>query len=178
MKQRNSIRNITYIALGAVILSVCSWISLPTPLVPFTLQTFGVFFLICFFGAKRAFLSLLVYIALGLVGVPVFSSFGAGAGVLFGVTGGFIFGFLVSAALCIALEPLLNKNRMTRIALLLLPLVSCYTVGCLWATRFSELGFLKTLVTYAVTFAPFDLIKIVLAVFTADYIKKIAKISV
>ncbi len=45
MRNRGKIRNMTYIALGAVMLSVWAWISIPTPVVPFTLQTFGASFL-------------------------------------------------------------------------------------------------------------------------------------
>lgn len=167
----------TFIALGAVILSVCSWISIPTPLVPFTLQTFGVYFLLHFFGARRAFVSFLVYIALGLVGVPVFSSFGSGVGTLFGATGGFIFGFLVSVALCIAAESLLGKNRLVRIAVSVVSLMACYAVGCLWVMRFAEIGFLQALGTCLVSFGAFDILKIALAVYLSDYLKRVAKIS-
>lgn len=177
MNRKSNIRSITYIALGAVILSVCSWISIPTPLVPFTLQTFGVYFLLCLFGARRAFVSLLVYIALGLVGVPVFSSFGSGVGTLFGATGGFIFGFLLSVALCIAAESIFAKNRIVRVAVCIVSLTACYAVGCLWAMRFAELGFLQLLGGCLLSFGAFDIIKIALAVYLADYLKKVAKIS-
>ncbi len=76
---RQKTLDMVYIAIFAVIIAVCSWISVPM-VVPFTLQTFG----------KRGTLSVLIYVLLGAVGVPVFAGFSSGVGTLFGVTGGYI----------------------------------------------------------------------------------------
>ena len=65
--------------------------------VPFTLQTFGVFMAVGVLGGKRGTLAVLVYILLGVVGVPVFAGFSGGIGVLLNTTGGYIVGFLFSA---------------------------------------------------------------------------------
>ena len=85
-----------YIAIFAVIIAVCSWISVPM-VVPFTLQTFGVFCAVGLLGGKRGTLSVLIYVLLGAVGVPVFAGFSSGIGTLFGVTGGYIMGFIFTA---------------------------------------------------------------------------------
>ena len=89
-------RDIAYIAFFAVVIAVCSWISIPT-VVPFTLQTFAVFLTVGVLGGKRGTLAVFVYILLGVCGVPVFSGFSGGIGVLLGQTGGYIAGFLFSA---------------------------------------------------------------------------------
>ena len=52
----------TYIAVFAVVMAICSWISIPAT-VPFTLQTFGVFLAVGVLGGKRGTLSILVYIS-------------------------------------------------------------------------------------------------------------------
>ena len=64
--------DMVYIALFAVMIAVCSWISVPAT-VPFTMQTFGVFLAGATLGGKRGTLSVLVWLLLGAVGMPVFS---------------------------------------------------------------------------------------------------------
>ena len=63
--------DMAYIGLFAVIIAICSWISIPT-VVPFTLQTFAVFLAVAVLGGKRGALSVIVYVLLGAVGLPVF----------------------------------------------------------------------------------------------------------
>ena len=60
---------LAYAAVGAVLIAVCSWISIPAT-VPFTLQTFAVFFVLSLLGGKLGTLSILVYILLGAAGIP------------------------------------------------------------------------------------------------------------
>ena len=60
-----------YIAVFAVLIAICSWISIPTT-VPFTLQTFAVFLAVGVLGGKRGSLSVLIYILLGAVGMSAF----------------------------------------------------------------------------------------------------------
>lgn len=123
--------SMTYIALSAVLITLCSWVSIPSA-VPFTLQTFAVFCVLSLLGGKRGVVAMLLYLALGAVGIPVFSGFGAGVGVLLGPTGGYIIGFVVCAlvywGVCV-----LSKGRLWgRIAGLLLGLCCCYTFGTAW----------------------------------------------
>ena len=80
---RGKTYDMVYIAVFAVVMAICSWISIPAT-VPFTLQTFGVFLAVGVLGGKRGTLSILVYILLGAVGVPVFAGFSGGIGSLFG----------------------------------------------------------------------------------------------
>ncbi len=91
--------DLVYIAVFAVLMAVCAWISTPkTPIsVPFTLQTFAVFAALVILGGRRGFWAVVVYLLMGLVGLPVFSGFQGGPGVLLGTTGGYIIGFIGSA---------------------------------------------------------------------------------
>ena len=72
--QQNKTRDIVFIGIFAALIAICSWISIPTT-VPFTLQTMGVFTAVGLLGGKRGSLAVLVYILLGLVGLPVFAGF-------------------------------------------------------------------------------------------------------
>ena len=78
-------RDLTYVALCAVLIAVCAWISIPAP-VPFTLQTFGIFAALTLLGGRRGCYAVAVYLLLGLVGLPVFAGFQGGIGALLGTT--------------------------------------------------------------------------------------------
>ena len=99
-KQRN-IKAIILCGVFAAVVSVCSWITVPLPFtqVPINLAILGVLLAGGLLGSKYGVLSLLVYILLGAVGLPVFAGFGAGLGVLVGPTGGYIVGYLLCAAI-------------------------------------------------------------------------------
>ena len=94
MNTKLKITSMIYIALMAVIITICSWISIPGP-VPFTLQTFAVFTALLLLGTRDGLISITVYLLLGAVGVPVFSGFSGGIGHLLGPTGGYLIGFIV-----------------------------------------------------------------------------------
>jgi biotin transport system substrate-specific component len=83
-------KDIAIISIGAVLLALFSLVTIPAP-IPFTLQLFGVAILLMTFGGKRGTASIIVYLALGSFGLPVFSGFGAGLSTLVGPTGGFLF---------------------------------------------------------------------------------------
>ena len=73
-KEMMRVTDLVYIAIGAALIAICSWISIPTA-VPFTLQTFAVFFVLLLLGGERGTLSTIVYVILGAIGLPVFAGF-------------------------------------------------------------------------------------------------------
>ncbi len=97
MERSNKMRTVdmAYIALAAVLMALCSWISLNLGPVPFTLQTFAVFLAIAVLGGKRGTLAVVVYLLMGAVGLPVFANFSGGIGALLGTTGGYILAIAV-----------------------------------------------------------------------------------
>ena len=99
--RRHYILKIVQTAMMTAILAVLAQIAIPTPWnVPFTLQTFGVALCAYFLGPWYGTASILVYIALGAVGAPVFSGLKGSVGALVGMTGGYIFGFILMVLLC------------------------------------------------------------------------------
>lgn len=125
------IHSMTYIAMFAVIIAVCSWISIPAT-VPFTMQTFGVFVAVGMLGGKRGSLAVLVYLLLGMFGAPVFAGFSGGMAYLMGSTGGYIVGFLVSALVMWAFEALPGKKTTVVALSMVVGLVVCYAFGTVW----------------------------------------------
>lgn len=126
-----STRDIVLCALGAVLIAVCSFISIPT-IVPFTLQTFAVFTVLSVLGGKRGLISIAVYIALGAAGAPVFAGFKSGAAVLLGPTGGYIVGFLLTGAVYLAFVHFLGEKIWVKALSLGIGLAICYAFGTAW----------------------------------------------
>ena len=91
-------RDLCMMALFTSFTAVMAQISVPMPLgVPMTMQTFAIMLAGMVLGARRGFISVLVYVLLGMVGVPVFARFSGGLGIVFGPTGGFILSFPLMA---------------------------------------------------------------------------------
>ena len=175
-----STKDMTLIAMFAVLMAVCSWISIPTQ-VPFTLQTFAVFCTLGVLGGKRGFFAVLVYVLLGAVGVPVFAGFTGGIGVLLGTTGGYILGFILSAGFYWLTEKLLGDSLVVRIISMVIGLALCYFFGTVWFVRvFSasngEMTLYKALQMCVIPFVVWDIIKLALALALTATVRKRIKI--
>ena len=159
--------DLAYVAMGAVLISVCSWISIPT-VVPFTLQTFAVFFVLSALGGKRGTASIIIYVALGAIGVPVFAGFASGIGILLGSTGGYIIGFIFMGLVYWATVHLFGKRVWVEIIATLIGLAVCYAFGTAWfmlvyARANGPVGILTVLTWCVVPFIIPDLVKLGLA---------------
>ncbi|MBQ1312716.1 MAG: biotin transporter BioY [Blautia sp.] len=169
--------DMAYIAVFAVLIAVCSWISIPTA-VPFTLQTFGVFMAVEVLGGKRGTIAVFLYILLGAAGVPVFAGFSGGAGVLLSSTGGYIVGFLFSALAMWGIETMFGRKQVVRIIGMLVGLVICYALGTAWFMNVyaKANGAVSPGTVLGWCVIPFiipDLIKIALAAFLAPRVRKV-----
>ena len=129
--KRMKTKDMVYIALFAVLIAVCSWISVPYT-VPFTMQTFGVFMAVGMLGGKRGTVSVAVYLLMGIVGLPVFAGFTGGIGKLMGTTGGYIVGFLLSALVMWAMEHFLGQKKWVLPVSMVVGLLVCYLFGTIW----------------------------------------------
>ena len=132
----HSVSTETLILTGMMtaVTAVLSQIQFPLPSgIPVTLQTFSVALAAYVLGWKMGTASVAVYILLGAVGVPVFAGFSGGISVIAGLTGGYIWGFLIMALFCgLARE---QKNLFLTAALSLLGLAGCHIPGRLRRCR-------------------------------------------
>ena len=173
-------KDLCYMALMAVLIAVCSWISIQT-VVPFTLQTFAVFCALELLGGARGTVAVAVYLLLGAVGVPVFAGFTGGLGILFGTTGGYLLGFLLTGLVYWLFERL-GRSLWLRSAALLIGLALCYAFGTLW---FVELysranGPLSVMTALGWCVLPFllpDGVKLVLAMLLSARLKPLLKLE-
>ena len=168
------------IAVFVAIITVCSFIQISVGPVPFTLQTFGVFIAAGVLGGKRGTLSVLVFILLGAVGIPVFANFSGGIGVLVGPTGGYIIGFLFSALVMWAMEKLPGKKSIMQIVSMVVGLVVCYAFGTAWfmvvyGKANGPVGLVTALGWCVFPFIIPDLIKIALAYVLSGKVRKYAR---
>ncbi len=171
--------DLAYIAVFTVLIAVCSWISVPS-IVEFTMQTFAVFFTLLVLGGKRGTLTVTVYLTLGAIGVPVFAGFTGGAGALLGTSGGYLWGFLLTALVYWHLTTFLNDTLLVEVLALILGLIVCYAVGTFWfmvayARQTGPVGFATSLMWCVVPFIPFDALKLALALALAGRLKRFVK---
>ena len=170
--------DMTYIAIFTVLMAVCAWISIPVTTIVFTLQTFAVFAALLTLGGRRGTYAVLAYLLLGLVGLPVFSNFQGGAGVLLGATGGYILGFLGSALVYWLITARVRDTLPVRIAACGIGLVVCYAFGTAWFLAVYTGGETSLGAALAMCVFPFilpDLVKIGLAVTLAQRVRKLLK---
>ena len=132
-RERRVARDLALIAGFAALIAACAL--LPAigvgGLVPITLQTFGVMLAGAVLGARRGFLAVLLYLALGAIGMPVFSGGAAGLGVFAGPTVGYLVAFPLAALLCGAIVERLPRHSIaTSVPLIFLAglLSSCLTI--------------------------------------------------
>ena len=118
-----STRQIILCGLFAALISILAQISIPLPFttVPFTLQIFGIAITGLILGSKCGFISTLIYLILGAIGMPVFANFAGGISVLFGPTGGFLLGYPLMAFIIGYAKEKFNSNfikqKITRLTL-------------------------------------------------------------
>ena len=133
-KFNSGIMTITAAAMSAALITVCSWISIPAlgPFVPFTLQTFAVFVIAGLFDLKTGFISIMVYLFMGAVGVPVFSGFKSGFAAITGPTGGYLVGFLFMIVTICLFKKIKSESIVYLIIGMSIGLVLCYIFGTIW----------------------------------------------
>ena len=157
------VRNMVECALFAALMTICAWISLPIGGVPVTLQTFGLYLTLLVLGGKWGSISIGIYLCLGFLGLPVFSGFQGGAGVLLGPTGGFLFGFMLTALLYWLIVSLLGRSWFIKLISLIFTTFISYFIGFLWFSNFSISSFWL----FSAPFILPDLGKLGLAIFLA-----------
>ena len=173
----NRLYSTIYIGLCAALIAVCSQIQIPAA-VPFTLQTFAIFLACGLLGGKRGTVSVLIYILLGAVGLPVFAGFKGGIGALLGTTGGYIIGFIFTALIMWLFEKSFGKKMIPLAISMVCGLIICYAFGTAWFiyvyTNTKEpVGILTALSWCVFPFIIPDMIKIALALALTSRLRKL-----
>lgn len=171
----NKTAEMTKMALMVAMNCVSAYIIIPLPfsLSPLALQTLIVNLTGYVLNAKQAFMTMLVYLLVGLAGVPVFTGGSAGPGKLFGPTGGYIIGFLVTAVFLAYFKG--EKYNFKRYALLgcVIGIPLIYVFGVVQLKLITGMGWDKAIMTGALPFIPLDIVKCLAAAVIAGPINSI-----
>jgi biotin transport system substrate-specific component len=127
------VRHIALVVAGTLFVSLCAQVYIPTLPVPFTGQTFGVLLVGGALGFRRGLVALLLYLAIGAIGIPVYAQGGSGVHVIQGATGGYLVGFVVAAALVGRLAELGWDRRIGgALAMMAIGTAVIYAIGVPW----------------------------------------------
>ena len=164
-------------SMCAAVIVLSAYLAVPFT-VNFTLQTLAIFVICEAFGLKTSLSATVIYILLGLCGLPVFSGFSGGIGALIGPTGGFILGFLFIPLIMSAFR---RNGKLLSALSMSVALIACYACGTLWYvvlySDFTASGILGAITVCVLPFIIPDILKIFIAVILASRLKAILKTS-
>ena len=176
--KKSNIQNLTLTALVAAILCVMGPLVIPIGMIPISLTNMVIYLAIILLDKKRATISVVIYLLIGFVGLPVFAGFTGGVGKLLGPTGGYLIGYLVLSWIAGKVSEALNrvqrteKLKMKQMLALGVGTLGLYLVGTLWLMVQSNLTLVSALSVGVLPFVVFDIMKIVAAVALGNSIKK------
>lgn len=163
---RSVLMNAVLVVAGAVLTGLAAQVSFQAPwtAVPYTLQTGSVLLVGTALGWRRGALSMLLYVAAGAVGLPVYSSASHGLDQLFGFKGGYLIGFIIAAAIVGWLaERGWDRSPLFTLGLMAVGTLVIYVVGVPVLAASLGLPLSKAIDSGAIVFLPWDALKAVVA---------------
>ena len=163
--QKIKTKQMVLIALMTAVTCVLGPLSIPLPFspVPISLTNFAIFLAIFVLGMKNGTISFIIYLLLGAVGVPVFSSFRGGLQVLAGPTGGYLIGFIFLALIMGFALDHFDRKLLPTIIGMIIGMVVCYAFGTVWLAKLLSLSFKEGLLMGVIPYLPGDAAKIIIA---------------
>ena len=161
----SNIHQMTLVGLMTAIICILAPFSFPLPFspVPVSLGTLAVYLTAAILGLKKSFFSTLLYLLLGLAGLPVFTGFTGGIGKLLGPTGGYLIGYIFIALVSGYFADYHSNHVIFLLTGMVLGTGLCYAFGTIWLSHSTELSLLTALSTGVLPFLPVDIIKILIA---------------
>ena len=163
--QKIRTKQMVLIALMTAVTCVLGPLSIPLPFspVPISLTNFAIFLAIFVLGMTNGTISFIIYLLLGAVGVPVFSSFRGGFQVLAGPTGGYLIGFIFLALIMGFALDHFDRKLVPTIIGMIIGMVVCYAFGTVWLAKLLSLSFKEGLMMGVIPYLPGDAAKIIIA---------------
>lgn len=146
-------------AMFAAVMCILGPIAVYIGSVPVSLGTFGLYLLAAFLPWKNALAAIMVYLLLGMAGLPVFSGFSGGLAKVAGPTGGYLIGYIP----CVLILSIIVRKWKKLPAYFLgavLGTIVCYGIGSLWFMLLMKTGIVETLIYCVLPFLPGDFLKI------------------
>ncbi len=179
LQNMSTVQQMSIVGLMAAIICIMGPWSIPIPIspIPISLCTFSIYLSCYILGAKFAYISVGIYILIGLVGLPVFSGFASGLGKVSGPTGGYLIGYIFIAIIGgYFVDKFSNTKNPTKylfcILGMILGTIVCYSLGTVWLAYQLSLSFQGALAAGVLPYIPLDLCKIVAAALLGQQIRK------
>lgn len=169
-----TVKQLAIVGLMTAIICVMAPFALPIPFspVPISLGTLAIYFVLTVLGLKFGTISVIIYILLGLAGLPVFTGFRGGPGTLFGPTGGYIIGYIFMALICgFFIDKWGNKILLCFLGMIL-GTAALYVFGSFWLAFQLSYTLPQAFMAGAIPYIPGDLIKLVIAVAVGRQLRK------
>ena len=165
---KKSFKNQIRAALFAAIIAIITLISIPSPTgIPLTFQTFAVSLCGFTLGRKYGLEAVLIWLSVGIIGLPVFSGMTGGLGQIIGLTGGFLIGFIPLVLLCSN-----TKTHIINLIISMVGLILCHLIGIIWFTFISNTDLRSVILTISLPYIPKDILSIISAYGIAQILKK------
>lgn len=163
--QKIRTKQMVLIALMTAVTCVLGPLSIPLPFspVPISLTNFAIFLAIFVLGMKSGTISFIIYLLIGAVGVPVFSSFRGGFQVLAGPTGGYLIGFIFLALIMGFALDHFDRKLVPTIIGMIIGMAVCYAFGTVWLAKLLSLSFKEGLMMGVIPYLAGDAAKIIIA---------------
>ena len=166
-------KQLVMICIMSALLCIIGPLSIPIGPIPLSFTLLGVYLAVYTLGMKDGTYAFVIYLLLGLVGLPVFSGFTGGPSKLFGPTGGYLLGMIF---LCLIsgffIDHFNSKHVPMHLLGMILGLMSCYIPGTIWFMILTKVSFMEGLTTCVFPFFIFDTIKIILAAILGIALRK------
>lgn len=172
MDKQMNVKQWCLCALFAALTAVCAQIQIPMWPVPITLSLLPVLLCASLMNKSYAALAMLVYMLMGLIGLPVFSGMAGGPGKLFGVTGGYIIGYIPCAFLAAWIIGRWGRAYWKQCLAMAAGVLACYAFGTAWFMLTKHAGLWPSLTMCVIPFLPGDAVKILLAAFLGKRLEK------
>ena len=169
--ERKEITKFVLVALFAALIAAGAFIKIPLVPAPMTLQTLFALLAASCLPALMALSSVVVYLFLGAVGLPIFTS-GGGLAAMLGPTGGYLIGMIPAVVIgALIMKVLSSKPRLAAVVSSIVTTVIIYLIGLPWLGVKMELSFVATLTAGLVPFLVGDTIKIIVTILAAPVLR-------
>ncbi len=165
------IKDVTLVSIFGALLCIISPIAIPIGTIPITFSMLVIYVIGALFSPFKALLTVLVYLFMGLIGLPVFSGYVGGPSVLLSPTGGFLIGYILCVLVISIIVKIKDKPVIYPVAMALGTMI-CYLVGTVYYMYIMDASLIESLVICVIPFIIFDIIKIVFATIISIILKK------
>ena len=171
---KSSPRRLVLIAMMTAITCILAPLSIPIPIspVPISLTNLVLLISVYILGWKDASISFIIYLLLGLAGLPVFSGFSGGLGKIAGPTGGYLAGFIFMTVIAGLAVDIFSGKRLPAVIGMALGTAVAYAFGTAWLAIQMDLTFISALSIGVLPYLAGDTLKIILAVIAGPMLKK------